>query len=86
MEKRLTSQVHKTIRTEVNTALQQQQDSISTSVMMAMRESGAVTPAFSQVSTPQNQEEQILQLLREGSLNQAFAQVSFRLEESLISG
>ena len=79
MEKRLTLQFNKTIKYEVSTALAHQQDSISSSVLTAMRESGAITPALndSTVHTPDPHQQQayLLQLLRDGRVNTAFQEV-----------
>ena len=55
-----------------------QQDSINTSVLTAMRESGAMTPAPGHHVTPDPQQQQghIIQLLSEGRINDAFKEVS----------
>ncbi len=72
----LVGHVRKIIKEEVSTVIQEQQATLSDSLISAMR-SGAVTPVpiATSPADPQAQKMHILQLLRQGQLNTGFQQV-----------
>ena len=75
MEDSVVSRVKTYIADEVLIALRDQQTSLSSQLIEAMR-SSAVTPIANMTPDPQVQQTHVLQLLRQGQLNTAFQQVS----------
>lgn len=67
--------VREAVRDEVATAMREHGNTISDSVLNAMR-SGAVTPVRA-TPDPQVEKTHIMNLLRQGQLNAAFQQVCF---------
>lgn len=66
--------VREAVREEVSVAMREQGNTISDSVLSAMR-SGAVTPMRA-TPDPQVEKTHIMNLLRQGQLNAAFQQVN----------
>lgn len=74
MQESILAQVQRIVKGEVSVALKEQQATVTSSIMQAMR-SAAGTPVPSAHLDCQAQQAHILQLLQQGHLNQAFQQV-----------
>ncbi|XP_073514062.1 enhancer of mRNA-decapping protein 4 isoform X2 [Phyllobates terribilis] len=83
MQDSILSQVQRIIKEEVNHAMKEQQAAVTTSIMHAMR-SAAGTPIPSSHHDYQSQQTQIMQLLQQGHLNQAFQQALTASDLNLI--
>lgn len=80
LQESILSQVQRIIKGEVSLAMKEQQAAVTSSIMQAMR-SAAGTPVPTTHLDYQAQQANILQLLQQGQLNQAFQQArhNFRL-------
>lgn len=74
LQESILSQVQRIIKGEVSLAMKEQQAVVTSSIMQAMR-SAAGTPVPTTHLDYQTQQANILQLLQQGQLNQAFQQV-----------
>lgn len=74
LQESILAQVQRIVKGEVSVALKEQQASVTSSIMQAMR-SAAGTPVPAAHLDCQAQQAHILQLLQQGHLNQAFQQV-----------
>lgn len=77
MQESILSHVQRIVKGEVSLAMKEQQAVVTSSIMQAMR-SAAGTPIPSTHLDYQTQQANILQLLQQGQINQAFQQVSTR--------
>ncbi|KAM4018271.1 enhancer of mRNA-decapping protein 4 isoform 2-T2 [Anomaloglossus baeobatrachus] len=82
MQDSILSQVQRIIKEEVNHAMKEQQAAVTSSIMHAMR-SAAGTPIPSHHDY-QSQQTQVMQLLQQGHLNQAFQQALTASDLNLI--
>lgn len=73
LQESILSQVQRIIKGEVSLAMKEQQAAVTSSIMQAMR-SAAGTPVPTTHLDYQAQQANILQLLQQGQLNQAFQQ------------
>lgn len=73
LQESILSQVQRIIKGEVSLAMKEQQAAVTSSIMQAMR-SAAGTPVPNTHLDYQAQQANILQLLQQGQLNQAFQQ------------
>ncbi|XP_073432457.1 enhancer of mRNA-decapping protein 4 isoform X2 [Dendrobates tinctorius] len=83
MQDSILCQVQRIIKEEVNHAMKEQQAAVTSSIMHAMR-SAAGTPIPSSHHDYQSQQTQIMQLLQQGQLNQAFQQALTASDLNLI--
>ncbi|XP_069596225.1 enhancer of mRNA-decapping protein 4 isoform X2 [Ranitomeya imitator] len=83
MQDSILCQVQRIIKEEVNHAMKEQQAAVTSSIMHAMR-SAAGTPIPSSHHDYQSQQTQIMQLLQQGHLNQAFQQALTASDLNLI--
>lgn len=74
LQESILSQVQRIVKGEVSLAMKEQQAVVTSSIMQAMR-SAAGTPVPTTHLDYQSQQANILQLLQQGQLNQAFQQV-----------
>ena len=74
LQESLLTQVQRIVKGEVSQAMKEQQAAVTSSIMQAMR-SAAGTPVPTAHLDYQTQQANILQLLQQGQLNQAFQQV-----------
>lgn len=74
MQESILSHVQRIVKGEVSLAMKEQQAVVTSSIMQAMR-SAAGTPVPSTHLDYQTQQANILQLLQQGQINQAFQQV-----------
>lgn len=79
LQESLLTQVQRIVKGEVSQAMKEQQAVVTSSIMQAMR-SAAGTPVPTAHLDYQTQQANILQLLQQGQLNQAFQQVMFTLQ------
>ncbi|XP_033898809.3 enhancer of mRNA-decapping protein 4-like isoform X1 [Acipenser ruthenus] len=77
------TQVQRIVKGEVSMAMKEQQAAVTTSIMQAMR-SAAGTPIPSSHLDYQTQQANILQLLQQGQLNQAFQQALSAADLNLV--
>lgn len=77
MQESILSHVQRIVKGEVSLAMKEQQAVVTSSIMQAMR-SAAGTPVPSTHLDYQTQQANILQLLQQGQINQAFQQVNTR--------
>ena len=75
LQESLLTQVQRIVKGEVSQAMKEQQAVVTSSIMQAMR-SAASTPVPTAHLDYQTQQGNILQLLQQGQLNQAFQQVA----------
>lgn len=75
LQESILSHVQRIVKVEVNMAMKEQQAVVTSSIMQAMR-SAAGTPVPTAHLDYQTQQANILQLLQQGQLNQAFQQVT----------
>lgn len=75
LQESILSHVQRIVKGEVNLAMKEQQAVVTSSIMQAMR-SAAGTPVPTAHLDYQTQQANILQLLQQGQLNQAFQQVT----------
>ena len=75
LQESLLTQVQRIVKGEVSQAMKEQQAVVTSSIMQAMR-SAAGTPVPTAHLDYQTQQGNILQLLQQGQLNQAFQQVA----------
>ncbi|XP_077144240.1 enhancer of mRNA-decapping protein 4 isoform X2 [Ranitomeya variabilis] len=83
MQDSILCQVQRIIKEEVNHAMKEQQAAVTSSIMHAMR-SAAGTPIPSSHHDYHSQQTQIMQLLQQGHLNQAFQQALTASDLNLI--
>lgn len=79
MQESILSHVQRIVKGEVSLAMKEQQAVVTSSIMQAMR-SAAGTPVPSTHLDYQTQQANILQLLQQGQINQAFQQVSANMD------
>ncbi len=75
LQESILSHVQRIVKGEVSLAMKEQQAVVTSSIMQAMR-SAAGTPVPTAHLDYQTQQANILQLLQQGQLNQAFQQVT----------
>lgn len=75
LQESILSHVQRIVKGEVSLAMKEQQAVVTSSIMQAMR-SAAGTPVHTAHLDYQTQQANILQLLQQGQLNQAFQQVT----------
>lgn len=75
LQESILSHVQRIVKGEVSMAMKEQQAVVTSSIMQAMR-SAASTPVPTAHLDYQTQQANILQLLQQGQLNQAFQQVT----------
>lgn len=83
MQESILAQVQRIVKGEVSVALKEQQATVTSSIMQAMR-SAAGTPVPSAHLDCQAQQAHILQLLQQGHLNQAFQQALTAADLNLV--
>lgn len=84
LQESILSHVQRIVKGEVSLAMKEQQAVVTSSIMQAMR-SAAGTPVPSTHLDYQTQQANILQLLQQGQINQAFQQVNTHTHTCKIS-